>query len=420
MIRNKSEFLLIFLCVLLLFSLLSAQMPDFIQRLSGGSVQNSDFKAEIPFTYIDERISVKAKINDADKECTFILDTYSPCMVREGLIKSISLDTLDLTEQMGKKLEGSMMKPLFPLCQSIRLGEVIFKDIGAMAMSEDENNPFLQVLEDGLIGANLLKCCVWQINFQEMKIVITDKTDKLDHLKNTIQTPFTPVPIQQSPNVQITLNGQDNLTVQFDTGNKGFLTLSSESLLSLVDSGEAVEINRRFISPVKKPGTDIETYHQALLKTLKIGEKTFHDLPVGVYRAEDEKERVQGNIGIEFMKHFIVTIDWPEKQIYLTPREDREMKHHIETFGLTYSYFDGAMRVDSIYGGSEAEKKGIKIGDPIIEINGKRVDNLTGDQVQQFLQGKLRFSHKTDDSLSIVYASKGIQKRAKLFSYLVF
>lgn len=395
-------------------------MPDFIKRLSGGSVQNTDFKAEIPFVYIDDRISVKAKINDSDKECTFILDTYSPCMVREGLIKSIPLDALDLSEEMGKKLEGSMMKPLFPLCRTIRLGEVVFKDIGAMTMREDEDNPFVQVLEDGLIGANLLKCCIWQFDFQEMKIVISDKIDKLDHLKNAIQILFNPVSIQQSPNVQITLNDNDDITVQFDTGSKGFLSFSSESLLSLVDAGEAVEFHRRSISPVKKPDTDYETYHFAVLKTLKIGEKTFHDLPVGVYRSEDDKETVRGNIGIEFMKHFIVTIDWPENQLYLSPIKDREMKHNIRTFGLTYSYFDGAMRVASIYGGSDAEKKGIKIGDPIVEINGQRVDSLSGDQVQQFLHGRLRFSEETDDSLSIVYSSGGIEKRVELSTYLVF
>jgi len=420
MIRKTLAFSWIFLCVIIFFSVLAAQLPEFIKRLSGGTVQNIDFKAEIPFTYIDERISVKSKIDDSDKEYTFILDTYSPCMVREGLIKSIPLDTLDLTKQMGKQLEGSMMKPLFPLYRTISLGEVVFKDIGAMVMREDEDNSFLQVLEDGLIGANLLKCCIWQIDFHEMKIVITDKIDKLDHLMNAIQVPFKPVSVQQSPNIQVTLNDEDSINVQFDTGSKGFLTFSSASLLSLVDSGEAVAIHRRSISPIKKPETDIETYHLARLKTLKIGEKSFHDLPVGIYRTEDEKETTRGNIGIEFMKYFIVTIDWPENQLYLAPIEGQEMKHNIRTFGLTYGYFDGAVRVASIYGGSEAEKKGIKIGDPVIEVNGHKVDDLSEDRLQKFLHGELRFSHDTDDSLSLIVLSEGAEKRVELFSYTLF
>lgn len=251
MIRNLKAFSWIFLCVALFFSVSSAQLPDFIKRLSGGTVENTDFKAEIPFTYIDERICVKLKINDSDKEYTFILDTYSPSMVREGLVESIPLDTLDLTEQMGKQLEGSMMKPLFPKFETISLGEVVFKDIGAMVMREDEENPFLQVLEDGLIGANLLKSCKWQFNFKEMNIVITDKIDRLDHLANAIRVPFKPISVQQSPNIQITLNDEESIDVQFDTGSKGFLTLSSPSLLSQVDSGDAVALHRRSISPIK-------------------------------------------------------------------------------------------------------------------------------------------------------------------------
>lgn len=395
-------------------------MPNFIERLSGGTVQNTDFRAEIPFTYVDERISVKARINGSDKEYAFILDTYAPCMVRESLLQIIPLDTLDLTEQMGKQLEGTMMKPLFPKYRTISLGEVVFKDIGSMVMREDEDNPFVQVLENGLIGANLLKCCIWQFNFQEMKIVITDKIDKLDHLIDAICVPFKPVSVQQSPNIQVTLDDEDRIEVQLDTGNKGFLTLSSASLLALVDSGEAVALHRRSISPVKKPDTEIETYHLAKLKSLKIGEKTFTDLPVGVYRIQDEKNATRGNIGIEFMKHFIVTIDWPENQIYLAPVEGREMKHNIRTFGLTYAYFDGAVRVASIYGGSDAEKKGIEIGDPVVEINGQRVDDLSEDQIQKFLHGTLLFSRDTDNSLSLIVLSEGTEKRVELFSYTLF
>jgi predicted metalloprotease with PDZ domain len=156
------------------------------------------------------------------------------------------------------------------------------------------------------------------------------------------------------------------------------------------------------------------------LKSLKIGEKTFNDLPVGVYRINDEKNATRGNIGIEFMKHFIVTIDWPENQIYLTPIEGREMKHNIQTFGLTYGCFDGAVRVASIYGGSDAEKKGIKIGDPVIEINGQRVDDLSEDQIQKFLHGTLLFSRDTDDSLSLIVLRDGVEKRVELFSYTLF
>jgi len=420
MVRNRKMFSWIFLCAIVIFPALYAQMPNFIERLSGGTIQNTDFRVEIPFTYVDERISVKSRINDSDKEYTFILDTYAPCMVRESLIQSIPLDTLDLTEQMGKQLEGTMMKPLFPKYRTISLGEVVFKDIGSMVMREDEDNPFVQVLENGLIGANLLKCCIWQFNFQEMKIVITDKIDKLDHLIDAIRVPFKPISVQQSPNIQVTLNDEDRIEVQFDTGNKGFLTLSSASLLALVDSGDAVALHRRSISPVKKPDTDIETYHLAKLKSLKIGEKTFNDLPVGVYRIQDEKNATRGNIGIEFMKHFIVTIDWPENQIYLAPVEDREMKHNIRTFGLTYGYFDGAMRVASIYGASDAEKKGIKIGDHVVQINGQRVDDLSEDQIQKFLHGTLLFSQDTDDSLSLIILSEGTEKRVEFFSYTLF
>lgn len=150
---------------------------------------------------------------------------------------------------------------------------------------------------------------------------------------------------------------------------------------------------------------------------MKIGTKTFFDLPVAVYRAQDAKAKASGSIGIDFMKNFIVTIDWFEKMLYLKQIQGRNLKHNLRTFGLTYTYYDGAMRVESLYGGSDAEKKGIKIGDTIFAINGKRVDSLSDDQILQFLRGKLGFSRETDDSLSLVLLIDNEQRSIELSAY---
>lgn len=420
MFHNTKVYPLFILCMMLFLSGFYARQQNFLMRLSGGSVQNKNFKTELPFTYIDERICIQAKINNSDKDFSFILDTYAPCLIRESLISSIPLDTLDLTEQMGQQLEGSMMKPLFPIYNTLGLGKVTFKDIGAMVMREDEDNAFLRVLEDGLIGSNLLKCCVWQFNFKDKKMVITDQISMLDHLTDAIQIPFKPISIQQSPNIQVVLNNKEKIDVQFDTGSKGFLTFSSASLLSMVDSGDAVAVFRRSISPVKRTNEEIETYHFVKLEMLTLGNSTFHDLPVGVYQAQETKEETKGSIGIEFMKYFIVTLDWPEKQIYLKQTEDKALKQNIRTFGLTYDYFDGAIRVGTIYGGSEVEKKGIKIGDRISEINGYKVDTLSQEKIQSFLHGKLHFSKDSDESLTLVIHSKRRQEEVKLYSYFLF
>lgn len=416
MTRSKKIIFFIYLSLFVILSQAESQMPEFMKRLSGGSVQNKDFKITVPFTFIDERICVKAWINGTEQDYSFIIDTYAPCMIRERLVRDIELDILDCTDQMGKQLEGTMMLPLFPKYR-LSLGNAIFNDIGAMVMREDSANPFAQVLEDGLIGANLLKCCIWQFDFLDMKIVITDRLEQLDNLTDAVQIPFKPVPVQESPNIQVVLDDEDTIEVQFDTGGKGFLTFSTASLLAKVDSGNAVAIHRRSVSPVKKADTEIDTYHFAKLNTLKIGAKTFSDLPVAIYRAQDEKTKAGGSIGIDFMKNFIVTIDWFEKMIYLKQIQGRNLKHNLRTFGLTYTYYDEALRVESIYGGSDAEKRGIKIGDTIIAINGKRVDSLSDDQIRQFLHGKLVFSRETDDSLSLVLLIDNEQRSIELSAY---
>ena len=156
------------------------------------------------------------------------------------------------------------------------------------------------------------------------------------------------------------------------------------------------------------------------MKSLKIGNRTFYDLPVGVFKIEDVKKSTKGNIGIKFLKNFTVTIDWPQKNIYLAQIEGRELRRNIRTFGFSYDYKDGAMRVNSIYSGSEAEKTGMKINDRILSINHHDMENLTDSQIQQFKHGKLHFSRKEDDGMTLGIMIEGKQKTISLSAYDLF
>jgi hypothetical protein len=399
----------------------SPQLPDFMNRLSGGQVMNKNFKEVVDFTLVDNRICLKAKINDYEHDISFILDTYAICLIREGLLNKLDLDILDCTEEMGEKFENTIMRPLFPKYHKISIGNVVFEDIGSMVMKETEDNPLLYALEDGLIGANLMKSCIWQIDFRENKLIITDQIEKLDNLEDAIRFPFNPMPLQGSPNIQVVLNGKDTVDVQFDTGGNGFLSFLSPTTKSEVESGRGVAWHVKLELPVnreKSPG--IETHYFVKLKTLEIGSKTFKDIPIAVYNPANDNLMNKGSIGIEFLKNFIVTLDWLENRIYLMPIEGRLLKQNIRTFGFSYAYEDGAMRVKSIYGGSEAEKSGLKIGERIFSINGHDVENLSDTQIKKLRCGDLEFSKEKDEDITFEVLVGDQRKKIKLEAYDLF
>ncbi len=399
----------------------SPQLPDFMNRLSGGRVMNKNFKEVVDFTIVDNRICLKARINDHEHDLNFILDTYAICLLREGLLNKLDLDILDCTEELGEKFENTIMRPLFPKYQKISIGKVVFEDIGSMVMKETEDNPLLYILEDGLIGANLMKSCIWQIDFRKNNLIMTDQIEKLDNLEDAIQLSFKPMPIQGSPDIQVVLNGKDTVDVQFDTGGSGFLSFLSPATKTEVESGNGVAWHVKLELPVKKEeSTGIETHYFVKLKTLEIGSKTFKNIPVAVYNPSNENLMNKGSIGIEFLKNFIVTLDWLENKIFLTPIEGRRLKQNIRTFGFSYGYNDGAMRVKSIYEGSEAEKSGLKIGDRIFSINGHDVENLSDTQIKSFRYGDLKFSKEEDEDITFEVLVGGQRKKRKLKAYNLF
>jgi len=419
----KVKFLIMLMAILIIANSAysNAQLPDFMNRLSGGRVTNKNFKEVVDFTLVDKRICLKARINDYDQEFSFILDTYAICLIREGLLKKLHLDILDCTKELGKKFENTIMRPLFPKYNKISIGSVVFENIGSMVMKETRDNPLLDVLEDGLIGANLMKSCIWQIDFRENKITITDRIDKFDNLDEAIQFPFKPMPLQGSPNIQVVLNGKDTVDVQFDTGGSGFLSFLSPALKSEVESGRAVAWHAKLAIPVNRgESTGIETHYFVKLKTLEIGSTMFKDIPAAVYNPSNENLMNKGSIGIEFLRNFIVTLDWLENKIYLIPIEGRDLKQNIRTFGFSYAYENGAIRVESIYEGSEAEKSGIKIGDRIFSINGHETEYLSDTQVKKFRYGDLKFSKEEDENITIEVLIGGQRKKIKLKAYRLF
>jgi hypothetical protein len=399
----------------------AAQLPEFMNRLAEGRVAQSGFKETIDFTYVSGWICIKARLNDEERDRRFILDTYSVCLLREGLLNIPGLDVLDATKDLGGKFEGTPMKPLFPKFRKVRIGRVVFEDIGAMVLSESSGNAVSSMLEDGLIGANLMRHCLWQVDFEKKKITLADRIEALGGLENAVRVSFKPKPLQYSPDVEVVLDGGEKASLQFDTGATGFISLLTPSLKSLVESGKAVAWTARLDRFIEEPGaTGIETHYFVRVPSLELGACVFENLAVAVLNPSRSELMNRGNLGLEFMENFIVTFDWSSNTIYLTPISDREPKHNIRTFGFTYGHRDGAMRIASIYAGSPAEKAGLRIDTPILSVNGKPVDRLTDDEVRRFQNGDLAFSAETDGEIVLELLMEGKRIPLRFESYELF
>ena len=110
-----------------------------------------------------------------------------------------------------------------------------------------------------------------------------------------------------------------------------------------------------------------------------------HAVDVGVLRSELSEvlsrvthETIHGLIGYSFLKRFRVTVDYPNRVLWLDPipnyRDDRPLEYcHV---GLQLERQRGAVVVMGVVEGSPAARAGITLGDEVVALDGARAQGL--------------------------------------------
>ena len=108
--------------------------------------------------------------------------------------------------------------------------------------------------------------------------------------------------------------------------------------------------------------------HVSNLTSLKIGGQSFKN-QVAYY----SKSNKYNLIGSELAKYFIVTLNFKDNELMLTPI-NTIIDEPLKTFGFDINLNEREIYVSRIYRGLNAEEKGIKLNDRVISVNEIPVD----------------------------------------------
>ncbi|MBX2817549.1 MAG: PDZ domain-containing protein [Saprospiraceae bacterium] len=70
-------------------------------------------------------------------------------------------------------------------------------------------------------------------------------------------------------------------------------------------------------------------------------------------------------------KHFVVTLNFKKKELYLARIEGTEEMEPDKSFGFDLNKKEGRVYVSRIYRGLSADKSGLRLNDEVVTINGK-------------------------------------------------
>lgn len=213
------------LFILLLFLLLTKS--GFSQNFSynKGGTKATGYFEEIPYQDINGKLIVKVRVNQVDYN--FLFDTGAPTCLSTKILTAVNAEqqgNVHVNDVNGNRASGRSV-----IIKDIALGNLNFNDIPAVVGVPD----FFQCWNvEGIIGSNLLRNSIIQIDSHKKTIVITDLAEKLQ-LANKTGTSLFLDTIQSYPVFNAQLSDKSTMPVYFDTGDNGLLFLPETSMEQL-------------------------------------------------------------------------------------------------------------------------------------------------------------------------------------------
>ena len=333
----------------------------------------------VPFRLSGNHIYVRATVDG--KVFAFIFDTGGSASLSASAEKQLALPVIGTTQISGV---GSGSEPMGVVVPSVAsIGEAKIEDGYFLVLPAriELASPFAGVPFGGILGREFMAHLVLTIDYAAQTLTLTNPSS----FHADASAAAIPMTVRAGifPNVQATVDGAS-----------GSFDLDAGSTQALMLTQSFANANGIF---AKIPHT-IEAYAghgvggalsgvAGRVASLTIGDAALHDVvayvvrPTGGYFAD---AGFAGNIGAEVLRRFTVTIDMPDKTLYLAPNAAFKAPFTFTRAGLFTDSGAGAVVVESVIPGSPAQVAGVRAGDALVAIAGHRVSTLSPDDVKSY------------------------------------
>lgn len=345
--------------------------------LTSGEVKQEDFLAEIPFNFEYGLPIIKVKIDEI--EYNFLVDTGAPTVLSPELYKTLKLKRMTTSKVVGS--EGNRQKENLVLIENIKIDTISFDNIGAVIVDFSNTVEINCLNLDGIIGSNLMSLAIWEFDYSNQKIRLTNSRNKLNIDQDSYVLNFQPAGMQGTPKVDIYINNKKAEGITFDTGSNSDFSVNLSEFNDVVSNAKNIETFGSSSTGIYGKGVDRKSLFSKV-NSIKLGTLNLQNQ---ILEFEENASRTLGN---KFLQNYKVVIDWNLNQIDLSSISDFD-NSQLNTFGFHYKVLDKKLYVGTIYKNSEAEQKGLQINDEISAINELDLTNLSEEDLCNFLYNNL-------------------------------
>jgi predicted aspartyl protease len=327
--------------------------------------ENSEISGTIPFELKEHLIIVKGKINGSERPYDFILDTGGLTFIDK-----------DVAEELGLKTRGNMAK-----MDMLEMGDVSIPNIFAFTTFNAERFIKHGIPFYGIIGSNLLERFKVTLDYRNRKIVILP--DKKASAESSVgyRLPFTNHRVNNAPMIDCIINGDVTVKAMVDTGQPYSIVFPLEYLDRLNAKNNPSLVKSKGIM-IKWPGTKTIDSYLGRVDRFQQGNTKIDNLMCCF--AELPPLLSVPLLGRDYLSQFLITIDYPNDEIFFDPYEDARFAENAFSFGMNVGKgANNAIVVEGLWTGGPADSAGIEIGDEILACNAAP---LNGDDIFEIRQ----------------------------------
>ncbi|WP_271855572.1 aspartyl protease family protein [Patiriisocius marinus] len=333
--------------------------------LKQGNVLQENFKTTIPFNYVNGWIVLEVEIQN--NTYNFILDTGSSNIITKEFAKKINSKVLGA--ETIKDINHTENSTEYTKINSIKIGNIDFQNTIAGIVDLNKITEIACVKIDGFIGSNLMRKAVWDFDFQNQLITITNDETNLNIPSETFDSKLY-IGTAGIPAITVKVNGNKILNNTVDFGNGGVNLLRGDHFKNQKEEHIITEYVRGTEKAFGGFGRrESRVFYHTMINELKIGDHTINRIHTRV------KSGAGNNLGLDFFKNYRVILNWNKKRIRMI-EVSKAGNDTYNSYGFAPIYEDGGLYVNTIIEKTSAFKL-LKQNDKIVSINNTSYANIT-------------------------------------------
>ena len=334
------------------------QPPAWVSTMPFAAVER--FVERVPFRFAHNKIWLEVALGGKPRR--FVFDTGSPTLLDTALAEELGLEIVDRI--VGTDAHGAKVENGIAILDALTLGELTIHDVPVM-VHDLSRTSIGGCLVDGVLGSEILPVGNWRIDVaagimtianDRADLPIADGAEIADlHVFGYPYTPYFDMLFE---------NGMESKAM-FDTGSAEMFALCPPEL-------ESLENNKRFRRQLRIHGygsigeslggaaPDAELT-KVRLQQLEVGGVALGEVVATL------RPLAPSLLGADVLRHFVVTLAYPERKAYFERRDERPRA--LPTFGFGPAFSGETVTAAFVWEGSPAWRAGLRAGDRVTRID---------------------------------------------------